>query len=90
MDVPCLSALYVCSDGVKDVAANATTNKVADHANVTTDITTVVEEILHEDKNKAVDSDVIADMTENAVDKTGHDGKRQRECNGGGTCSHNR
>ena len=44
-------------------------NKAADHANVTTDITAVVEEIVHEDGNKALESDVIADMAEDLVDE---------------------
>ena len=65
VDVPSHYALHVCNDGVKDVAADATTNKVADH--VTTDIATVLEEILHEDENKAMDSDIIIDMTEGVV-----------------------
>ena len=69
MDVLCPSALLVCSDVIKDVAVDANMNKVADHANITTDIATVVEEIVHEDGNKAVESDVIADIAEDAVDK---------------------
>ena len=44
-------------------------NKAADHASVTTDITTVVEEIVHEDGNKALEPDVIADMAEDLVDE---------------------
>jgi hypothetical protein len=32
------------------------------------DIATVVEEIVHEDENKVLKSDVIADMAEDAVD----------------------
>ena len=67
LDLPSPYALHVCSDGVEDIAADAITNKVADHACVTTNIATVVEEILHEDGNKAVDSDVIHDLTEDAV-----------------------
>ena len=35
--------------------------RVADH------VTTVLEEILHEDENKAVDSYIIIDMTEGVV-----------------------
>lgn len=67
------SALLVCSDGVKDVAVDATTNKVTYHISVTTDIATVLEDIVHEDKNKAVESDVIADKVEGAVDEAvGH------------------
>ena len=54
VDVPCSFALLVCSDVIKDIAADATMNKVADHASVTTDITTVVEEIVHKDGNEAV------------------------------------
>ena len=49
VDVPCPSALLVCSDVIKDVALDATMNKAAYHGSVTTDIITVVEEILHKD-----------------------------------------
>ena len=69
VDVPYPFALLVCSDVIKDVAADATMNKAADHASVTTDIATVVEEIVHEDGNKAVEFDVIADIAEDAVDE---------------------
>ena len=44
-------------------------NKAADHASVTTDIATVVGEILYEDKNKALESNVIVDMAEDAIDE---------------------
>ena len=60
VDVPSPSALHVCSDIVKYFAADTTTNKVGDHVSVTM----VVEKILHGDGNKAVDSDVIADLAE--------------------------
>ena len=69
VDVSSPSALHVCNDGVKDVTADATTNKVANHAIVTMDIATVMEEILHENENKAVDFDVITDVTEGTVDE---------------------
>ena len=69
VDVPCPFALLVCSNVIKDVAADATMNKAADHANVTTDIATVVEEIMYEDGNKAVESDVIVDIAKVAVDE---------------------
>ena len=69
VNVPSPSALHVCSDGVKDIAADATTNKVANHANVTTNIATVKEDILHKYGNKAVDSDVIANMSEGTIDE---------------------
>jgi hypothetical protein len=65
VDVP--SLCY--SDVIKDLAADATMNKAADHASFTTDIATMVDEIVHEDENKALESDVIADMTEDAVDE---------------------
>ena len=45
-------------------------NVVTDHANVSNDIVTLVEEIVHEDENKAEKSDVIANMAEDAVDET--------------------
>lgn len=63
------SALLVCSDGVKDVAVDATTNKVTYHINVTTDIATVLEDIVHEDGNKAVEFNIIVDILEGAVDE---------------------
>ena len=44
-------------------------NKAADHDNVITDIAMVVEEIVHEDGNKAVESDVKADIAEDIVDE---------------------
>ena len=70
VDVPCPSALLICSDVIKDVAADATMNKAADHASVTIDIATVVEKIVHEDGNKAVESDVIAYIADDAVNET--------------------
>ena len=69
VDVSFPSALLVCNDVIKDVAADATMNKAEDHANVTTDIATMVEEIMHKDENKALESDVIADMAEDTVDE---------------------
>ena len=68
VDVPFPFVLHICSHGVKDVVAHASTNKVADHANITMDIATLVEKILYEDGSKTMDSDVIADMAEDAVD----------------------
>ena len=62
VDVPCPSALLVCSNVIKNVAADASINKAADHGNITTDITAVVEEIVHKDGNKAVESDIKADI----------------------------
>jgi hypothetical protein len=69
VDVSSPFALFVCSNVIKDVAADAIMNKVADHTNFTKNIATVVEEIVHEDRNKTLESDVIADITEDAVDK---------------------
>ena len=69
VDVSSPSALHVCNHGIKDVAADVTTNKVADHANVTMNIATVMKEILDEDGNKVVDSDVIVVLAESALDK---------------------
>ena len=69
VDVSCPSALFVCSNFIKNVAADATINKVADHASVTTDIARVVEDIVHKDGNKAVESDIIAYITKEAVDE---------------------
>lgn len=69
VDVPSYSTLHIFCDGVKEVVVDATTNKVAEHANVTTDFTTVVNEILYDNENKVVDSDVIADMTEGVTDE---------------------
>ena len=46
VDVPCPFEVFVCNNRVKDVAADATTNKVGDNANVSMDIATVVQEIL--------------------------------------------
>lgn len=45
-------------------------NKAVDHANITTDIATVVKDIVHEVENKALKFDVIVDMTEDVVDET--------------------
>jgi len=59
MDVSSPSALFVCSDVIKKVAANATMNKATDHASFITDIVTVVEEIVHEDGDNALEFDVI-------------------------------
>ena len=57
----------------KRCCGHPTRNKAADQTNVTTDIATVLEDIVHEDKNKAVESDVIADKVEGAVDEAvGH------------------
>ena len=70
VDVLSPPALFVCSDVIKDVASHATIHKAADHASVTTDITTVVEEIVHEDGNKALESNVIVDMEEDLVDES--------------------
>ena len=42
------SASNVCSDGVKDIATDSIMSKVTDHASVTTDFVTVVEDIVHE------------------------------------------
>lgn len=69
VDVTSPSALLVCSDVIKEIAADATMNKPTNHVNVTTDITTVVEDIVHEDGNKALESNVIADMAEDAIDE---------------------
>jgi hypothetical protein len=69
VDVVSSFASFVCSDVMKDVAADATMNKAVDHANFITDIATVVEEIVHKDGNKALESDVIADMAEDVVDE---------------------
>ena len=69
LDVSSPSALFVCSNVAKDVAADATINKAADHAIVTTNIATVVEEIVYKDEIKTLESDVIVDMAENVVDE---------------------
>ena len=42
VDVSFPTSLLVCSDVIKDVAADATMNKAEDHANVTTDFATMV------------------------------------------------
>ena len=60
--------MFVYSKVIKDVAADATLNMAANHAIITTDIATVVENIVHENKNKTFESDVITDMAEDAVD----------------------
>ena len=44
-------------------------NKAANHDRIITDIATVVEEIVHENENKILESDVIADMAEDAIDE---------------------
>jgi hypothetical protein len=69
VDVPSPPALIVCSDVIKAVAADVTMNKAADHTSVTTDIATVVEEIMHENGNKTFESDVNTDMAEDTVDE---------------------
>ena len=70
VDVSSPSALFICSDNINNIAADATMNKAANHANITTDIAIVVGEIVYEDENKALESNVIADMTKDAVDET--------------------
>jgi hypothetical protein len=37
------STLFVCSNVIKDIAADATMNKAVNHSSFTTDIATVVE-----------------------------------------------
>ena len=69
VDVMSPSALLICSDIIKDVAADAMMNKAADYASITTDIATVVGEILYEDGNKALESNDITYMAEDAVDE---------------------
>jgi hypothetical protein len=69
VDVPSSSTLLVCNDVIKNIAADATTNKATDHVSFTTDIATVVEEIVHENENKTLKSDVIVDMADDAVDE---------------------
>ena len=69
VDVSSLSTLLICSNVAKDVAADTTINKAADHAIETTNIVTVMEEIVYKDENKALKSDFIIDMMENAVDE---------------------
>ena len=79
------SALFVCNDVIKDVVANAIMNKAADHANVTIDIAMVLEEIVHEDENNALESDVIANMAKDTIDEAvGQSGveKRRRHTTG--------
>lgn len=58
VDVPSTSALLVGSNVAVDVAADATMNKAADHANVIIDINTVYEKIGYEDEKKSVEPDV--------------------------------
>ena len=70
VDLPSPFTLIVWSDFIKDVAAHATMNKVANHASVTTDITTVVEKIVYEDGNKILKSDIIVDMADDAIDES--------------------
>ena len=67
VDVSSPSTLLICSNVAKDVAADTTINKAADHAIETTNIVTVMEEIVYKDENKALKSDFIVDMMENAV-----------------------
>ena len=69
VDVPTHYILFVCRGVIKDVAADATMNKTADHISVTNDIVMVVEDIVYEDRNKTLKSDVIADMAEDVVYK---------------------
>ena len=69
VDVPSTSALFVGSDIVVNVAADATMNKAAEHPNFSTNIGTVVKKIGQEDGKKSVEPDVIADMAEDALDE---------------------
>ena len=70
VDVLSRYALFVCSDVIKDVATDATMNKAADQACVTTNIAMVVEEIIHENEKKILESDVIVDLAVDIVDET--------------------
>ena len=65
--LPSHFALFVCTDDVKDVAVDASTNKVTDHANINMDIVTVVEEILHEDGIKTMND--IVDLAEGVANE---------------------
>jgi hypothetical protein len=69
VDVLSHSVLFVCSDVIKDVTTDATIKKATDHANFTKDIAMVVEEIVHENGNKALESNIVVDMAENVVDQ---------------------
>lgn len=69
VDVSSPSALLVCIDVIKDVAVDVIMNKSTDHASNTTNIVTMVKNVVHEDRNKALESDVIVDMAEDAVDE---------------------
>ena len=73
--IACLQRRHQILNSKLDVAADVTMNKKANHANVTTESVTVVEEIVHEDGNKTLESGVIANMAEDTVDETvGHSG----------------
>ena len=75
VDVSSPSALFVCNDVIKDVAVDAIMNKLTDHASNTTNIVTMVKKVVHEYRNKALKSDVIVDMAEDAVNEVvGHSG----------------
>ena len=67
VDILSPSALTVCSDIIKNFAADVSMNVITDYANITNDIAMVVEEIVDDDGYKAVESDIIADMVEDAV-----------------------
>lgn len=67
VEAPSPFAMHVCSDDVKDVAAD-TTNKTGDHANIIIDTNAVEEEKLHKDGNKAVDSDGTSHLAEGVAD----------------------
>ena len=69
VDVSSPFALLVCNNVIEDILADATMNKAAYHGNITTDIITVVKEIMHNDENKALESDIIVDMAEDVVDE---------------------
>ena len=65
--MPSPSALLVCSDIIKDFATDVIMNKKTDHTRVATNIAMVVEEIMHKDENKTLETNVIADMAEDAI-----------------------
>ena len=69
VDVSSPFALLVCNNVIEDILADATMNKAAYHGNITTDIITVVKEIMYNDENKALESDIIVDMAEDVVDE---------------------
>lgn len=69
VDVSSPSVLIVCSDVIKDVTTDVTMNVFTDHVNVKKDIATLVEEMVHEEAIKALESDVIADMADDVVDE---------------------